>query len=132
FEESSAKLKHLLLDQEFSDIFTIDMALMRWAMDVLAIQTPVVCSSSLHARGNQTELLVNICKQLDADRYLSGSGGRTYMDLAAFERAGIRVTFQEFTSPMYAQLFPEAGFIPDLSIVDVLFNCGPAARRFLD
>jgi len=34
------------------------------------------------------------------------------------------VRWQDFSYPSYQQLFPSAGYIPDLSIVDVLFCCG--------
>lgn len=54
------------------------------------------------------------------------------MDLAAFETAGINVLWQEFSYPTYAQAFPELGFIPNLSIVDTLFCCGPETKKFLE
>ena len=39
---------------------------------------------------------------------------------------------QNFEHPVYEQLFAaEAGFLPGLSVVDLLFNCGPAAAGLI-
>jgi hypothetical protein len=45
------------------------------------------------------------------------------MDLARFQDSGIRVIVQDFKHPVYPQLFGD--FQSHLSIVDLLFNCGP-------
>jgi xanthine dehydrogenase iron-sulfur cluster and FAD-binding subunit A len=41
----------------------------------------------------------------------------------AFAEAGIEVTFQDYRHPTYPQLHGE--FVSHLSVVDLLFNCGP-------
>jgi len=41
------------------------------------------------------------------------------------------VKFQEFTSPVYAQQFADQGFLPNLSVLDALFCCGPEARALI-
>jgi hypothetical protein len=106
------------------------MELTRIACDLLHIRTPTVFSSTLPGEGEASALLISLCKAVGADAYLSGPGGRGYMDLELFERAGIRVLWQEFTHPEYDQVFPEAGFQSHLSVVDALFNCGEGARTF--
>jgi hypothetical protein len=130
FNEFSPSLKPLL-EQEWDSLSQLDMALAKWAMVALAIETPVVHASELGVEGNQTELLIAICRAVGADRYLSGPGGRRYMDLEAFAAAGITIEWQAFTSPVYPQLFPQAEFVPDLSAVDAIFNCGAATASFL-
>ena len=120
-----------LIDREWSSLCELNMVLIRWAMNALGIETPILYSSALGVEGNRTELLVNICKAVGAQCYLSGPGGRRYMELTAFEAAGITVIWQEFTSPAYDQVFPDVGFVPDLSVVDALFNCGPETIEFL-
>jgi hypothetical protein len=100
-------------------------------MDALEIKTPIVSASDLNASGSQTELLVNLCRVVNATTYLSGPGGRRYMDLTLFDQANIEVRFQEFSSPQYPQVFPRVPFVPDLAVVDAIFSCGTAAKEFL-
>ncbi|MHB8983810.1 MAG: WbqC family protein, partial [Carboxydocellales bacterium] len=77
------------------------------------------------------ERILNICRTLGATEYLSGQGAGSvrYMDEKAFERLGITVVFQNFIHPAYSQLWGE--FIPNLTILDLLFNHGPAASGIL-
>lgn len=100
---------------------------------LLGIATPVRYSSSLAVDGASTGRLVNICRHLGADMYLSGSGGREYLDEQMFSRAGIRVEYQEFTPPRYPQHWANSDgeFIPGLSAIDLLFNCGPGSLSVL-
>jgi hypothetical protein len=34
------------------------------------------------------------------------------------------VLWQDFHCPTYEQQFPVAGFVPDLSVIDAVLNCG--------
>lgn len=132
FDSVGASLKTLLLEREYRDLFSLDLAMMRWVMNALEIDKPILLSSELNVEGKQSELLVNLCQAANADCYLSGPGGKRYMDVDQFANAGIRIEFQEFNSPVYPQVFAEKGFCPDLSVVDVLFCCGPSARVFIE
>jgi WbqC-like protein family len=131
FETYAQDLQHFF-DREWSSLYQLNMALIQWVMDVLDIKKPIVYASTLAATGHKSELLINLSKAVGANAYLSGPGGRDYMDLSAFDAANVEVIWQEFQPPCYAQLFPDAGFLPNLSIVDVLFCCGPKTRQFLE
>lgn len=73
--------------------------------------------------GNSTERLVNICKKLGAETYISGIGGKEYMDEKLFEKNKINIEYQNFQCPTYSQIF-DGEFIPNLSIIDLLFSYG--------
>jgi hypothetical protein len=107
----------------------INIGLLGYLAQELGIATPVVRSSEMAARGTATDLLIAICKELGADRYLSGSGGADYQEEAAFAAAGLRLEYANYPHPTYVQAFGE--FAAGLSIVDLLFNCGPESRRIL-
>jgi hypothetical protein len=77
-----------------------------------------------------SERLATICEVLGADTYLSGPGGREYLNLEPFHNKEITVTFQEFKHPVYPQLYGD--FVPNLSLVDLLFNCGPNSLNILE
>ena len=66
------------------------------------------------------EILREITKKVGGDIYLSGIDGKNYLDLNKF--SDIKVEFLNFEHPKYPQRFDE--FIPYLSIIDLLFNCG--------
>ena len=98
------------------------LELLRGAFD---IRTPLVRSSTLGVDGRKSELVLNICRAVGASGLLVGLGAsREYLDRAAFAAAGIELRFQEFSHPQYRQA-GAAPFIPGLSAVDLLFNCGP-------
>jgi hypothetical protein len=131
FGELAPTLKPILCEGTHEDLLSLDMDLLRWAMECLQIDVPITLSSTLSTPGASTERLVGICSALGAEVYLSGPGGRLYMEMELFERAGIEVRFDEFKASEYPQLFPKHGFIPNLSVVDALFNCGGAGARAL-
>lgn len=86
------------------------------------IAIPRVLSSSLQPVGQSNDLLVDILRKVGATHYLSGVGARAYFDPRPFARAGIEVIWQDFKHPVYPQL--HGGFVPYLSSIDLLFNCG--------
>jgi len=98
----------------------------------LGLKARMVRSSDLSLKGEGTERLVSICKQLGARTYLTGAyAAQVYLEPQLFEQEGVELSFQEFECPAYPQLYPEAGFVPELSIVDLLFNCGPKSLEIL-
>jgi hypothetical protein len=93
--------------------------------DALGIERNWVLASKLDAVGQKSELVLDICRRLGATVYYSGRQGSTYLKRDEFDRAGIGIRVQNFTHPIYEQVFMrEAGFVPNLSVVDLLFNCG--------
>jgi hypothetical protein len=75
------------------------------------------------------EALLEIAEKVGASTYLSGPGGRAYIDERSFAERGIQVAWRQFQCPVYEQPWRE--FIPDLSVIDALFNVGPQGlRRF--
>jgi hypothetical protein len=112
-----------------SSLTVINRALIEALMRAFGIDVPVICSSDLGVGGGRSERLLNICRRMGADRYLSGISGRDYLDVAAFQAAGIAVDFHEFHHPVYRQRYEP--FVPCLSAVDLLFNYGPESLNVL-
>jgi len=59
----------------------------------LAIETKI--TDDYPTELTSTERLVDICKSRGATEYLSGISGKKYLDLALFDKAGIKVIFQD-------------------------------------
>jgi len=72
--------------------------------------------------GDKTDFLVNLTKRFNGDEYLSGQGGRNYIDEKKFLDNNIIHKFNNFKNPSYSQIGKE--FIDKLSIVDAAFNIG--------
>jgi len=116
--------KHPVLLADFTIETTIRLS------QVLDIShTRFLRSSSLAVEGRKTDRLVNILKTLDADHYISGPSARDYIEPQIFETAGIELEFMEYNYIEYPQLYPP--YDPQVSILDLLFNTGPEARKYI-
>lgn len=117
--------------REWARLAELSVATLEYLVAALGVQTKLVLASTLALpeRETATDRLVAICEALAADTYLSGAGGREYLQLERFDAAGIRVLFQAFACPVYPQRF--GPFEPNLSIVDLLFNCGTRSLEVL-
>ncbi len=91
---------------------------------------PAVRASDYDLREDPTDRLIDICKALKADTYLSGQDGVKYMNMERFKQSGIRVVVQDFKHPAYPQIFEE--FQSHMSVVDLLFNCGPGSLEKIE
>ena len=91
-------------------------------LDFFDIKVQMIFASDLDPQGKKNDLVVDIVKKVGANRYLSGIGARDYFDPTPYNEAGIEVIWQNFVHPVYPQLYE--GFLPYLTSVDLLFNCG--------
>jgi hypothetical protein len=123
FRDIYSKKWHKLID--------LNMELIGLVRNILDIKTEMVLSSELpNLLGKKSERIIDICKKLDAGIYLSGQGARVYNDEQAFKQNGIELKYQQFVHPEYHQMWGE--FVDKLSIVDLIFNCGPQSRKILE
>lgn len=83
----------------------------------------IVRSSTCNIVGDRIERLINICKFFSADTFYEGAAGKNYIDQQVFLNEGIEVQFQNYQHPTYQQLYGD--FMPNLSVIDLLFNHGP-------
>lgn len=122
FEQVYAKPWQRLMD--------LNLAITLYLMKCFGIEKEVLFSSQCNLAGQKTALLTDACRKTGADTYVSGWGAKSYVDVTEFRRLGLHHRFARLTHPVY----PQQGepFIPNLSAVDLLFNCGPESRRILD
>ena len=119
-----------LYERPWSGLCELSGAFIGLLLRLLGIHRTVELTSTMGVAGESTGLVLAMCRAAGADAYLSGVHGRDYLDAAEFERQGVRLLFQEYTGPVYPQCWP-GPFVPDLSVIDLLFNCGPESRRVL-
>jgi len=108
----------------------INEYLLRAICAVLEIGTTIKRSSDYDLTDGRSERLLDLCKQAGATTYLSGPAARAYLDKTIFEDAGIAVRWMDYDGyPEYPQLHPP--FEHGVTVLDLLFNTGAAARRFM-
>jgi hypothetical protein len=100
-----------------------------YLLGTLGIRTRIVSSSSLGITGVKDALVLNLCRALGATTYVSGAFGRRYLREESFREVGIDLIYQSYQHPVYPQVYQP--FEPSLSIVDLLFNCGPRSLEVL-
>jgi hypothetical protein len=97
---------------------------------ILGIKTIFINASDLECHGTKDELLISICKELGGKEYVSGPSARNYINPDKFNLASIKLTFKDYSHyPEYPQLFQD--FLHNVSILDLLFNCGPNAMKYI-
>lgn len=100
-----------------------------WLMDELSITTPIRLSSEFGKTGAKSDRLLDILKQVGATHYLSGPKAMAYLETDKFHEASITLELKEYAYAPYPQMFGD--FEPYVSVLDLLFNCGPESRKFL-
>ncbi|HJT09840.1 MAG TPA: WbqC family protein [Candidatus Nitrosotalea sp.] len=113
-----------LYKKEWNSLFELDFQTIKKTIEWLGIKIDIVKESELNIQGRSTERLINACKAVGADTYLSGTGGKNYIDEKLFEKYKIKFEYQNYHPVPYRQRLAKS-FIPDLSIIDLLVNVGP-------
>ncbi|MCG5238919.1 WbqC family protein [Azospirillum doebereinerae] len=101
----------------------------RFFLDVFEIKTEIILSSKLKCSGGKNERLIALLQAVDGTHYISGTGAVNYMKPEFFSDAGIILEIQEFSHPIYPQ--QHGDFLPFLSCLDVLLNCGRESAGIL-
>ncbi len=115
---------------EINKLVDLNIRLIEWVSSKLGINTKFVYSSQLDTDGSKTELLVNICKIINADHYISPAGSKEYIDQNnLFIKSGIKLSYQNYKHPTYSQLYGD--FIPYMSVIDLLFNEGKKSLELI-
>ena len=132
FHEMAPLLEELYLGCRETRLSDINRRFLAALCGQLGIDTPLRWSWEYPSSGAEgpSERLAEICSQAGAAVYISGPAAKAYLQSEPFEERGIRVEYFDYSGyPEYEQLHPP--FDHHVSIVDLLFNTGSAARRHL-
>ena len=119
-----------LFSKDHKFLFDINYDTIKKTLTWLDLKINIILSSSLNITGSGTERLVNICKILDSNEYVSGIGGKRYLNENLFNSNNIKLTFQNYSPTPYAQHHSK-NFIENLSILDLLMNMGPKSLEYI-
>jgi WbqC-like protein family len=130
FSDYAETLSSLYARLEEQRLSAVNRLFIETICALLGIDTALSQSTDYEAEGKKTDRLVSLCQATGATTYLSGPSARDYIDERVFEAVGISVEYMDyFGYPEYPQLYPP--FEHEVTALDLLFNTGPAAPRFL-
>ncbi|MCX5796583.1 MAG: WbqC family protein [Elusimicrobia bacterium] len=107
----------------------LNEAMLKWFLKELGIKAHFHKASDLHFEGHKSGLVLDMCRKMHADLYIFGILGKDYAKEDEFSPAGIKIYFQDYKHPVYPQLHGD--FVPYMSIIDLLFNCGDSSFDIL-
>ncbi|CAB5079039.1 hypothetical protein D3OALGB2SA_21 [Olavius algarvensis associated proteobacterium Delta 3] len=107
----------------------LNIRIIRYIADYIRVGADIRRLSEMGIRGKGAALLIDICRQTGATQLLIPRSARSHMDIAAFQTAGIRIDTYRMPMWIYPQLWGD--FLPNLSILDMIFNIGPKTRDLL-
>ena len=119
-----------IFKKKWNLIFDLNFYTLKKAFEWLDIKTEFILDSELDVTGMSSEHLLNICKKLGATKYLSGPSGKNYLNEKIFEQSKIKVEYQKYDPIIYQQKYAKS-FVPNLSILDLLFNMGSDSKKLI-
>lgn len=107
----------------------LNQSLTRSICDYLDIRTTLMDSKDLYLTGTKTDRLIQMCKALGADVYLSGPAAKAYLDERKMAEAGIKVEWKHYDYSPYPQ--PWGAFEGAVTVLDLIANVGPDASQHI-
>tara|TARA_B100001057_G_C22615447_1_gene858257 strand:+ start:181 stop:885 length:705 start_codon:yes stop_codon:yes gene_type:complete len=95
----------------------------------LKIKVNFIKASELNFEGKGSDLVLDMCKKLEAKKYIFGTQGKNYAREKDFSKHNIDIYFQNYNHPKYFQL--HSRFLPNLSVIDLFFNEGPNSLEII-
>jgi hypothetical protein len=123
-------LEPIYMNQQHTNLSELNRCLIQEICAYLDISTTIKNSWDYELGEGKTERLVNLCRQAEATVYLSGPSAKSYLDESLFSESGIKVNWFNYAGyAEYPQLWGD--FVHGVSILDLLFNCGKASKKYL-
>ncbi|MEW6685307.1 MAG: WbqC family protein [Candidatus Edwardsbacteria bacterium] len=122
-------LLELIYKDSWENLSKMNLEIVKKIAHYLKISPQFLLASEMNVEGKGTDLIISLCQKCQANVYLSGRGGERYLEKEKFDAAGIQLLFSKFSSPRYPQLW--GNFVPNFSIVDLLFNVGEKSAEIL-
>lgn len=118
-----------IINQENDHLYILNIALISYIAEQLSASCRFMLASEFPSEEKSDLRLIELVQRNKGTHYLSGRGGANYQDENNFTAQGITLAYTDYVPQPYPQLWPE--YIPNLSMLDLLFNCGPDARKII-
>ena len=130
FDEIESLFEHIYMENKLTNLSKINRLFIENICAYLDITTIISNSWDYNLTGNRSERLFNLCLQANCSEYVSGPAAKNYLTEAEFVSQGIKVVWFDYSGyPEYPQLWGD--FIHNVSILDLLFNCGKDSALYM-
>lgn len=130
FEDIAEWLEPLYLTQQHTNLSSLNYQFIRSICSYLKIETKISHSWDYVLTEGKSERLVNLCIQAGATEYISGPAAKDYLEKSLFSDSNIKLTWFDYSGyPQHFQLWGE--FTHEVSILDLLFNCGERTPEYM-
>ena len=130
FDEIAAWIEPLYLAETYTHITQLNRLFIEAICGYLGIKTVIRNSWNYPLVDGKTERLADLCAQAGGTEYISGPSAKDYIEESVFSDRGIKLAWFDYAGyPEYPQLWGE--FTHGVTILDLLFNCGIEARRYM-
>jgi hypothetical protein len=126
FAEYIDPIEAHLLGRNYTYLTDLNTEMLKLFLNVLDIAVDLSKASDYDFHGNKSGLVLDMCLNLNAQKYIFGEQGKNYADVESFCKSGVRPYFQKYVHPAYRQI--NGDFVPYMSIIDLLFNVGPDSK----
>jgi WbqC-like protein family len=130
FDEVAALFEPFYLQRQYTYLSPLNRALIEAVCAYLDISTKISHSWHYTLIEGKTERLADLCTQAGGTEYISGPAAKDYIEERIFTECCIKLSWFDYTGyTEYPQLWGD--FIHGVSILDLLFNCGRDAPRYM-
>jgi hypothetical protein len=130
FDEIAVWLESLYSAEPCSHLSQLNRRFLEAICSFLGIKTILSDSWNYAIIDGKTERLADLCVQAGGTEYISGPAAKTYIQEDVFTERGIKLTWFDYSDyPPYPQLWGD--FAHNVTILDLLFNCGRESPRFM-
>ena len=110
-----------IFDEKFEFMMDLNLKFIKYFFNILNIKTKIIKSSELKITSNGSDKILDICKELSCDEYITGDGSKNYLNSDKFLTENILTNYSMKFNKIYDQV--NGKFIENLSIIDYFLNC---------
>jgi hypothetical protein len=131
FKQYSDIFESLYLGIKTENLSEINRIFIEKINEIIGIHTKISWAWEYNISGDRVDRLIDLCKVIGANIYLSGPSAKDYLDESLFKKEGFNVEWMDYSGyTEYNQLSPPP-FEHGVTILDLLFNTGDNAKKYM-
>ena len=128
FDEFFSLLESIILEK-IEKLSELNIKIIIQICDYLGIEVKFFKTSELSVGSDRNSRLIEICKILECNTYLSGDSAVDYLDLVSFQENSINVEWQNFKPSSYLnEEVPASGYF---SVIGLIFKYGRESLNYI-